>query len=160
MTLVTLRCPRGASEGLISHGAQDYPPYRADIHDRDAGWLVDMPDHVAEHFLLGNSGFSRMTEVAPSPPGPFETVRVKHPDGASCGWGGVSYEPDADGVVEVPAAAVSDLICHGFRPVPEDIPTISFPAVEGAIAYAVDGQVIKAPAESEDVRKPAKGKTA
>ena len=36
----------------------------------------------------------------------------------SCGWGGIAFEPDEDGVVEVPTEAVGDLLPFGFRPVP------------------------------------------
>jgi hypothetical protein len=43
---------------------------------------------------------------------------MRHPDGNSCGWNGMSFVPDEDCVVTVPLEAVPDLLPHGFLPVP------------------------------------------
>ncbi len=61
-----------------------------------------------------------------STPNPTGTVRLYAPDGAS--WNGIFYTPDADDIVEVPAAAADDLlsfppICpEAARPEPEPLP--------------------------------------
>ncbi len=69
-------------------------------------------------------------------------TRVRHPDGLSCGWRGVAYEPDEDGVCIVAAAAVAELEPHGFVRLPDktevvvesltEAPVESMPAEEGA----------------------------
>lgn len=48
------------------------------------------------------------------PPG---VVRVMHEEGVGASWGGNNYEPDKDGSIVVPHAAVADLASHGFEPV-------------------------------------------
>lgn len=45
---------------------------------------------------------------------PHGMVAIIGPDGASCSFAGVSYEPDEDGVLIVPVAAVHHLASHGF----------------------------------------------
>ncbi len=37
--------------------------------------------------------------------------------GGSIGYGEQSYEPNAEGIVTVPAEAVAELACHGIFPV-------------------------------------------
>jgi hypothetical protein len=102
----------------ISHGTESFEPYRADITDPNSLWLVDVTGEVAVH-LLHNAGFSMYhDEAGNSHPGEAPMVRLKHPAGFSCGWAGVAYEPDAEGVVEVPAAAAAELKWHGFGPAP------------------------------------------
>jgi hypothetical protein len=127
--MLTLVVPAGAEAAAISHGTREYKPFRADHLDPSSLWLVRMPPDVADHYLRGNTGFYLMPEQAMSD-GP-EMIRMRHPEGGSCGWGSIAYEPDEHGVVTVPAAAVPDLVPHGFRPVPD----------ETAVAEAEVGEV-------------------
>jgi hypothetical protein len=102
----------------ISHGTESFEPYRADKADPNSLWLVDVPGEVAVH-LLHNAGFFMYhDESGNSHSGEPPKVRLKHPAGLGCGWNGVAYEPDADGVVEVPAPAAADLKWHGFEAAP------------------------------------------
>lgn len=102
----------------ISHGIKTFKPYRADKNDPNSLWLVEVPGAVADH-LLHNAGFSMYhDESGNSHDGEPPKVSLKHREGLGCGWGGVAYEPDADGVVNVPAAAAADLRWHGFWPIP------------------------------------------
>lgn len=48
-------------------------------------------------------------------------ARVRRADGGGLSYGGVSYEPDEDGVITVPAEAVDELQAHGFKPVGESV---------------------------------------
>jgi hypothetical protein len=41
-------------------------------------------------------------------------MKLYSKDATGCSWNGESYEPDADGAVDVPEAAAADLACHGF----------------------------------------------
>jgi len=104
----------------ISHGTQSYQAFLEDPDDTNSRRLVKMPPHVAAHFLLGNSGFSLMTQPAVTFAGD-ETVSVRHIESPrSLGWGGRSYEPDATGVNHIPPQAMPDAISHGFRQVAEE----------------------------------------
>lgn len=128
----------------ISHGTGSFEPYRADKTDPNSRWLVDVPGEVAVH-LLHNAGFSMYhDEAGNSHPGEAPRVRLKHPDGLSCGWNGVAYEPDADGVVEVPAAASAELKWHGFVPAP-----VVERAVEEVVPALVDRNEEQHPSRRE-----------
>lgn len=54
-----------------------------------------------------------------------EMVRMRHPDGYSCGWNGIAYQPDERGIVTVDHAAVTDLQNFGFRRVPDEPAAVS-----------------------------------
>jgi hypothetical protein len=64
MKLVTLRCPAGAEQANVSHGAFGYRPYMADPRDPQTIWLVDVaPEAVTS--LCHNAGF----QIVPDHPG-------------------------------------------------------------------------------------------
>jgi len=114
--MVILVVPFGAHDTPIGHGSVDYQPhaYRADITDPDSKWLVEVPPHVAAP-LEHNAGFYRMTQE--SEPSFVGTARLYAPYGAS--WGEKRYDPDANKIIVVPAAAVDDLLA--FPPIcPEE----------------------------------------
>lgn len=54
---MVLVCPPGAEAGKISHGDVAYEPYREDIEDPRARWLVKVPRHVSFH-LCRVGGFA------------------------------------------------------------------------------------------------------
>jgi hypothetical protein len=113
---ITLVVPVGADDFPISHGTVDYQPsvYRADHTDPNSKHLLDVPPNVAEPFIH-KGGFYPMPEQAPPPSS--EMTRLYQPAGpTSCTWKDKSYEPDADGCVEVPAEAGGTLAeAFGFR---------------------------------------------
>jgi hypothetical protein len=99
----------------ISHGTEQFQPYRADPNDTDpnALWLVDVPRHVAKH-LLHIGGFT-VSETNVHVLHSAGSIRLTHRDGpTSCGWQGMKFEPEADGAVTVPVEATADLQSHGF----------------------------------------------
>lgn len=49
--LIELRCPPGSTDGLISHDAVSFVPYRADGHHSE--WRVTVPATVARYLRLG-----------------------------------------------------------------------------------------------------------
>jgi hypothetical protein len=102
--------PPGARDGTIAFGDHEFLPYRADHRDPASVWLVDMPPEIARHFIH-NGGFAMVNSPAPAPAG---MVRLAHPNGIGCSYGGVSYEPDEEGHVLVPAGAPAELAAHGF----------------------------------------------
>ena len=55
--MITLICPPGASDGTIAHGDTQYHAYRANHLDPRSRWLVDLPDHIASHFVVSGLGF-------------------------------------------------------------------------------------------------------
>ena len=50
---------------------------------------------------------------------PEGAVKLRHPEGRSCSYGGRVYTADRNGVVTVPAPAAAELAAHGFVPVTE-----------------------------------------
>lgn len=50
---------------------------------------------------------------------PEGAVKLRHPEGRSCSYGGRVYMADRNGVVTVPAPAAAELAAHGFVPVTE-----------------------------------------
>jgi hypothetical protein len=124
--MVTLQLPPGAADAPISHGTTFYRPYPADHRDPASPMLVDVPVEVAIP-LLKRGGFfmAKRENPAPAPADtparepnrgrlPAGMVRLRHPQGAGCSHEGVSYDPEADGTVIVPHAAIGVLLCHGF----------------------------------------------
>jgi hypothetical protein len=136
--MLTLVVPPGAEDAPIAHGLRVFKPYRADPLDPDSGWLVRMPPDVAAQYLHGNTGFYLLEEKIQ--PMSDEMIRMRHPDGGSCGWGADLYEPDEHGVVTVPASAVPDLMPHGFRPVPDEVRTTPELGNEDAEGEDEDGE--------------------
>ena len=66
---------------------------------------------------------------------PIGLVLIAFPDGVtSCSWGGVTYQVQDDGSLAVPAAAVADLIAHGFAGVETTTPQ---PVTDAAIPRLV-----------------------
>jgi len=102
--------------------------------------LVNVTPEAAIYFLH-NGGFAMYEQPALGPIDFVPNTRVRHPDGLSCGWRGVAYDPDEDGDCMVPAAAVADLEPHGFMRLPAkaevavesltEAPVESLPAEEG-----------------------------
>jgi hypothetical protein len=100
----------------ISHGTDQFFPYRADPNDADpnAKWLVDVPRHVAKH-LLHIGGFTVAETATVHVLHSAGSIRLIHRDGpAACGWRGMQFEPEADGAVTVPIEALAELQSHGF----------------------------------------------
>jgi hypothetical protein len=123
--LVTLVLPLGQVTWSfpISHGTDQFMPYRADPNDPDpnAQWLVDVPRHVAKH-LLHIGGFS-VAETTVHVLHSVGSIRLIHRDGpAGCGWQGMKFEPEADGAVTVPLEALAELQSHGFIVAPPPPP--------------------------------------
>jgi len=54
---VTLACPPGAENALVSFGDKGWEPYRERAGDRRSRWLVDVSRAVAHHFI-GVGGFA------------------------------------------------------------------------------------------------------
>jgi hypothetical protein len=109
---VTLIVPHDTLGYPIAHGTTSFEPYP----DGGGRWLVDVPDAVAAH-LLHVGGFAvAKKETAPAPQG---MVAMRHPESIGCSFAGQTYEPDADGVVLVPAEAAAALAAHGFVAVEE-----------------------------------------
>jgi hypothetical protein len=142
----------------ISHGTDEYMPYRADPNDTDpnARWLVDVPRHVAKH-LLHIGGFT----VADSEVHVLHSagsIRLIHRDGPStCGWQGINFKLDKDGAVTVPLEALADLQAHGFIVAPQGLgvkPVAPQPAMLGAtpaIAHEVaPGITVVTPVQATD----------
>jgi hypothetical protein len=116
---MTLVVPPGAEGYPISHGTEQFQPYRADHTDPASLWLVDMPAHAAQA-MIHNGGFRAMPSK-PVAAADEDTVRLVHPEGArGCGWDGRSFVPDVDGILTVPAAAAAELAAHGFVPAPAE----------------------------------------
>lgn len=72
---------------------------------------VTVPGEVADRLMQGG-GFIEV--VGDTPVVPVGLVRLRHPDGSGCSWGGTSYAPGKGGVVTVPVTAEADLASHGF----------------------------------------------
>jgi hypothetical protein len=112
---VTLIVPYGTLGYPIAHGTTGFEPYP----DGMGWWLVDVPDTIAA-YLLKTGGFSMAKKDQPAAPAGM--VRLRHPEGVGCSFAGQAYEPNADGVVLVPAEAVAALVAHGFVAVEEPAP--------------------------------------
>lgn len=65
--------------------------------------------------LLATGGFSLADPAQPVPATWLVPVRHLTDPNATCTVNGVTYAPDGDGVVQVPAFAVAGVACHGFR---------------------------------------------
>jgi hypothetical protein len=111
--LIALRAWFGQDE--VSHGSERY---RVGV-DRQ----VVVPPAVAV-YLINNAGFHIVSrtdaELAPPTtlePVPQNLVRMQHPTSASCSYGGCEYRRDQNGEFLVPAAAIADLLGHGFVPI-------------------------------------------
>jgi hypothetical protein len=118
MTNVTLVLPPGANDAAISHGTMDYQPeaYRLDHTDRNSERRIELPPHVAAPLLHRGGFYVAPTSYVVHSQG---SIRMRHKDGPrSCGWGGIAFEPDEDGVIEVPVEAIADLQSHGFESAP------------------------------------------
>jgi hypothetical protein len=59
---VTLICPPGAQDGLISHGDRSFHAYRADHTDPQSHWLVDVPEGEVAYHMTRTGGFVRVSE--------------------------------------------------------------------------------------------------
>jgi hypothetical protein len=106
-----LQMNRGTDE--VNHGGVRYTVSNID-------WTVKVPDHVGHVLLATGAGAVRLD--APPQPEPEGIVRVRHAtDGdASFSHGQTTYEPDDQGVLTVPAAALPHLAAHGFSLIPEE----------------------------------------
>jgi hypothetical protein len=73
--------------------------------------IIDVPDdQVAD--LIARCGFSVVDDDLPAPDG---SVNMRAPsDCDGCSVGGISYVPDKNGIVNVPAVSAVDLMSHGF----------------------------------------------
>ena len=93
-----LKAPLGVSE--ISVGTK---LYTVDVDGSIEADELDVPALEAAGFL----------DTAPPVPVPDGLVAMNCEPGSSCSFGGVSYT-DNNGVINVPAGAVSVLLDHGF----------------------------------------------
>jgi hypothetical protein len=119
--------PPGASDAPISHGKDSFPPYREDPSDRNTQWLVEVPDHTAEHFCL-NGGF-QVYEPQMRRRLSGQCVPLIHGDGSapcSLSFDGDNYQSEfmtlEDGVgvhvLSLPAEGVSEIVSlHGGAPI-------------------------------------------
>jgi hypothetical protein len=122
--LITLVVPEGAAYSYpISHGIQEWFPYRADTKDPASRWWVDVPRDVAQYFLH-NGGFSMaQTSFVLRSAG---TTPVMYPDGRqfTVGPGGLLVESydrgDGMHVGDVPIEFLGELVAHGLVPAPQD----------------------------------------
>jgi hypothetical protein len=55
---VTLICPMGAEQAMVSHHDRGYRPYMENPALVDTAWLVDVPVHASVH-LCDKGGFQR-----------------------------------------------------------------------------------------------------
>lgn len=94
--------------------------YRVSNSNTDLGvGEVDVPPEVAALLLSVSAG--AVLADPPQEPAPLHPCRMRHPDpAASFSWNGQIFDPDGDGVVTVPAAAVQSALDHGFAgPIPD-----------------------------------------
>lgn len=110
-TMTILVVPSGTLGYPISEGTASFDPYPENPSDPRSRWLVDVPAAMAQR-LVHNGGFQLMEQQPVMVPG---MVRLRHPEGSGCSFGGVSYAADQDGSVLVPAGAAAHLAHHGFR---------------------------------------------
>jgi hypothetical protein len=106
----------------ISHGTDQFLPYRADPNDTDpnAQWLVDVPRHVAKH-LLHIGGFT-VADTTVHVLHSLGSIRLIHRDGAvGCSWQGMKFDPEEDGALTVPIEALAELQSHGFVVAPAEV---------------------------------------
>ena len=90
----------------VNHGGKSYPV------PKDTG-IVELPANVAEH-VIKTGGASEIFDP-PEPSEDFVKVRHVHDPKLGVRWGEY-YEPDKNGVLKVPVAAVEDIAAHGFLP--------------------------------------------
>ncbi len=93
---------------------QDEANFGTELFRVNNDHTVEVPVEAVDA-LTSVGGFELIPERATPPAG---MVHMAHPQGVGCSWGGVTYEPDADGIVTVPAAAGADLASHGFGAAP------------------------------------------
>lgn len=126
--MVTLIFPPGewAWTYPVSHGDVCYWPYSSGQPGTFDEWYIDVPREVAAP-LIAKGGFrvaqtTQTTVIVQTD----AMVRMRHPDGPrSFGWSpgpgspGVSFNPDVDGIVEIPVEAVPIAQeAFGFVPAP------------------------------------------
>lgn len=100
----------------VCHGAVRYPVSNSTTA-LDIG-EVDVPPEVAA-ILLSVSAGATLAEPEPPTEPSGEMIRVRHftDPNASFSWQGQPYEPDENGVIACPAAALPGILSHGFRPI-------------------------------------------
>lgn len=91
----------------VNHGGVRYPVSNVDQ-------TVEVPAHVAAVLLSVGAGatLAEPAEIV-EPEGVAVFKDVSDP-GAGFAWRGQSYVPDADGMIRGPAAAIPDMLSHGF----------------------------------------------
>jgi hypothetical protein len=100
---------------LYAGEGQDEANYGTERFRVHEDHTIDVPTEAVDS-LVRVGGFERMSEAAAPPMG---LVALAHPQRLGCSWRGVTYPPDAEGLVIVPIAAAQDLAAHGFKPVCE-----------------------------------------
>jgi hypothetical protein len=108
MTKVKLIAGQGADEANFGGGR-----YRVN-NDRTV-----MVEEAAVGPLVAIGGFV-VADLVPPVEVPHGTIRLinERDPTTTCSHDGITYTPDADGVVTVPVGIVVDLAPHGFVPVP------------------------------------------
>jgi hypothetical protein len=51
-----LVCPRRAENAAVGFGERSYRPYMLDPRDPNTVWVVEVPNHIVQHFTH-NAGF-------------------------------------------------------------------------------------------------------
>jgi hypothetical protein len=153
MENLILVVPDGAVGAPISHGDRQFRPYLADPADPASRWLLDVPPEVGVH-LVKNGGFAvakSKSALADIPPG---MVRLRAPADWACpSFGGITYTPDENLVVVVPAGAAGQLVeALGYRPVSDS----DDPAEP--VEDPRDAEIARLTAENEALKKPADDK--
>lgn len=114
--LIALRAVFGQDEA--NHGTVRYPV--------GSDGLVHVPPEAAP-FLISRGGFAVVKTparaiVKDQGPGADSSgmVRLHHAAANGCSYGGRRYQSEENGDVLVPAEAATELLAHGFGPVPQN----------------------------------------
>lgn len=105
---VRLRANQGADEANMS----GYAPFKVNPNDK----TVEVPEEAVST-LLEKGGFELVDPPARAPANHMIPVRHTSDHTLSCSWG----NPDANGIIMVPAHAVVALLSHGFVPVADEV---------------------------------------
>jgi hypothetical protein len=110
--LILLHAAFGQDEA--NHGIVRYPV--------DADGLIRAPLEAVGP-LIGNGGFALPKTIGDVVSAGI--LKLHHDDAAGCCYGGRRYLSDENGDVLIPAEAASELLAHGFVPVPQDATSAS-----------------------------------
>lgn len=138
-----LRAPVGTDEANYSGAERPYKVAPDGTVEVDEGAVAG---------LVGAGGFSLIEEEPAVELGKVKLVNADDPT-AGVSFGGVSYQPDEDGIVTVPAEAAADLVSHGFVPVAELVKELTETVVP-SVAEEKAAEPPKAPEAAKPVEAP------